>query len=34
MPSSITPVGIELSPTVEPIDEPQKTEDTQTTTSL
>ena len=34
MPSSITPVGIELSPAAEPIDEPQKTEDTQTTTSL
>ena len=34
MPSSITPVGIELSPAADPIDEPQKTEDTQTTTSL
>jgi hypothetical protein len=26
MPSSITPVGIELSPTVEPIEEPKKIE--------
>ena len=33
MPTSITPVGIELSPAAEPIEEPQKTEDTQTTTN-
>jgi hypothetical protein len=26
MPSTITPAGIELSPTTEPIEEPQKTE--------
>ncbi len=31
MPTSITPVGIELSPTSEPIEEPQKTEDVQIT---
>ena len=31
MPSTITPVGIELSPSTEDIDEPKKTEDTQVT---
>ena len=31
MPSTITPVGIELSPSTENIDEPKKTEDTQFT---
>jgi MFS family permease len=31
MPTSITPVGIELSPAAEPIEEPQKTEDVQIT---
>jgi len=34
MPSTITPAGIELSPTTEPIEEPVKTEDAQTTTNL
>jgi len=29
MPSTITPAGIELNPSTEPIDEPSKTEDTQ-----
>jgi hypothetical protein len=34
MPSSITPAGIELNPTTEPIEEPQKIEEVQTTTNL
>ena len=34
MPSTITPAGIELNPTTEPIEEPVKTEDTQGTTNL
>ena len=34
MPSTITPVGIELSPSTEDIDEPKKTEDTQVTNFL
>ena len=29
MPSTITPAGIELSPTTEPIEEPKKTEEYQ-----
>ena len=34
MPSTITPAGIELNPTTEPIEEPQKVEEVQTTTNL
>ena len=34
MPTTITPVGIELSPASEPIEEPQKSEDVQTITNL
>ena len=34
MPSTITPAGIDLNPTTEPIEEPVKTEDTQGTTNL
>jgi MFS family permease len=34
MPSTITPAGIELNPTTEPIEEPQKTEKVQTTDNL
>jgi MFS family permease len=34
MPSTITPAGIELNPTTEPIEEPIKTEDVQETTNL
>jgi len=34
MPSTITPAGIELNPTTEPIDEPKKNEEAQGTTSL
>jgi hypothetical protein len=34
MPSTITPAGIELSPTTEPIEEPVKTKDVQGTTNL
>ena len=34
MPSTITPAGIELNPTTEPIEEPKKTEEVQTTTNL
>jgi hypothetical protein len=31
MPSSITPAGIELNPTTEPIEEPKKPEDKEET---
>ena len=31
MPSTITPAGIELNPITEPIEEPQKIEQTETT---
>jgi len=34
MPSTITPAGIELNPTTEPIEEPVKIEEVQTTTNL
>jgi hypothetical protein len=34
MPSSITPAGIELNPTTEPIEEPNKTEEVQPVTNL
>ena len=34
MPSTITPAGIELNPTTEPIEEPVKTENAQETTNL
>jgi hypothetical protein len=34
MPSSITPAGIELNPTTEPIEEPVKPEDVQGTNNL
>ena len=34
MPSTITPAGIELNPTTDPIEEPVKTEDVQGTTKL
>ena len=34
MPSTITPAGIELNPTTEPIEEPVKTEDAQGTINL
>jgi len=34
MPSTITPAGIELNPTTEPIEEPVKIEDVQETNSL
>ena len=34
MPSTITPAGIELNPTTDPIEEPVKTEDAQGTTNL
>ena len=34
MPSTITPAGIELNPTTEPIDEPLKAEEIQSITNL
>jgi len=34
MPSTITPAGIELNPTTEPIEEPQKAEEVESTTYL
>jgi len=34
MPSTITPAGIELNPTTDPIEEPVKTEEVQGTTDL
>ena len=34
MPSTITPAGIELNPTTEPIEEPVITEDVEGTTNL
>ena len=34
MPSTITPAGIELNPITEPIEEPKKAEEIETTTKL
>ena len=34
MPSTITPAGIELNPTTEPIEEPKKPEEIQPVTNL
>ena len=34
MPSTITPAGIELNPTTEPIEEPKKPEEVQSVTNL
>ena len=34
MPSTITPAGIELSPTTEPIEEPKKPEETQSKNNI